>query len=247
MPERNASTAARPAAARLVAAWIASATIAGLVGCASTPTGPSYLEVARPNYDRAFDEACKVARDFGLVPEIVDRESGTIETQPRLAGSAVEPWAWKAQSGGDIVEGTLAFERRRARFEFVPAGFRAATPESAAPLAGPVTPGSERREAFDRARGAGDLELRVSVSVERQFRPGAQGSAWTRAGGSYWRDASLDIDRNTPRDLSTWTPVARDEKFERLLLAEVEKALAAQAVEAGAAGEASTDPTPISN
>lgn len=239
MPVRQEPRVPRFAAARALAGLVAAAVAAGLVGCASTPAGPEYLEVARPNYDRVFDEACKVARDHGLVPEIVDRESGTIETQPRLAGSAIEPWAWKAQSGADIVEGTLAFERRRARFEFVPAGFRATTPSSSAPLAGPVTPGSERRDAADRARGAGDLELRVSVSVERQFRPGAQGSAWTRAGGSYWRDASLDIDRNTPRDLSTWTPVARDEKFERLLLAEIEKALAtvASAASVPTAGE----------
>lgn len=197
------------------------------------------MQVPRSEYQRAFDAACLVAREHGLTPETVDRQTGTIETQPRLAGSYVEPWAWQAQSAEDTLEGTLGFERRRARFEFVPIGFRASTPPAAAPLAGPVLPGSERGDPADLHRAPGDLELRVSVSVERQFRPGAQGSAWTRSGGSFWRDTSLDVDRDTPRDLSTWTPVARDESLERILLAEVERAMARGAAPAAIADSAS--------
>ena len=62
------------------------------------------------------------------------------------------------------------------------------------------------------------------MSVERQFRAGYQGPAYTRALGSYWRDASAE---GKPSGDPTWTPIARDERLERLLLARVAETLAA--------------------
>jgi hypothetical protein len=138
----------------------------------------------------------------------------------------IEPWAWGEMTADDVVEGTFGFERRRARFEFVPAGFRPTAPEGTAPLAGPILPGSERGQGSDVARATGELEVRVSVSVERQFRPGYQGGAYTRALGSYSRDTTMKDDPTTPRDRSTWTAVARDERMERTLIDRLAKRLA---------------------
>lgn len=220
----------------------------GLASCASDPGGPSFLSVSGDRYAQAFEAACDAARAEGLVPEVVDRRAGTIETAPRLGGSLVEPWTWGEGTAGDILEGTFGFERRRARFEFVPAGFRPtgvttsgeSGGASSAPLVGPVLPGSERGVGSDiEAYAAGEadagaqpsldekgaLEVRVAVSVERQFRPGYQGSTYTRALGSFWRDTTAEDDGSLPRDRSLWTPVARDERLERALLERVRRSL----------------------
>jgi hypothetical protein len=216
----------RPARRRVTSAIATIAAVLSAIGCASSPTGPAYLTLPQAQYERAFDAACAAARDEGFVPEVVDRRAGAIESQPKPAGSAIEPWTWAEMTTSDVIEGTFGFERRRARFEFVPAGFRPAAPEGTAPLAGPILPGSERGSGADVTRGAGELEVRVSVSVERQFRPGYQGSAYTRALGSYSRDVTMKDDPRTPRDRSTWTAVARDERMERALIERLSKRLA---------------------
>jgi len=201
-------------------------------GCAVSAEGPSFVAIPRTQYQKAFDAACEVARSEGLVPEMADRQAGAVSTGPLHAGSLIEPWAWPDLTASDVVEGTFGFERRRAYFEFVPTGFKPMAPQGTAPLAGPVLPGSERGTGTDLSRGDGSadgpLELRVTVSVERQFREGYQGPAYTRALGSYWRDAiqpsaSQGADRDSPD--GTWTPIARDERFERLLLARIAEKL----------------------
>lgn len=243
---RSVSRLSGPVRRRAAGVCAAILAVLPVVGCASSPTGPSYLSVPHAQYERAFDAACAAARDEGFVPEVVDRNAGAIESAPKFAGSAIEPWTWGEMTAGDVVEGTFGFERRRARFEFVPAGFRPAAPEGTAPLAGPILPGSERGKRSDLTRAEGELEVgalevralevRVSVSVERQFRPGYQGGAYTRALGSYSRDTTTKDDPTTPRDRSTWTAVARDERMERALIERMSKRLAeAAATPAGAA------------
>jgi hypothetical protein len=241
-PNKPAAQAFRPCAAVLALIVI------GVSGCASESTQESYLTVPRSEYERYFLAASEVARDEGLAPELSDRASGTIETEPRLAGSVVEPWAWKDLTFTEVVEGTFGFERRRARFEFVPSGFRPTAPEGSAPLAGPVLPGSERGSGADLARAtadSSDLELRVSVSVERQFQPGHQGPAYTRSMGSYSRDVTLDkplAASGAPRDRSTWTPIARDERLERLLLEKVRERTSAAVGDPNEANAKATKP-----
>ena len=217
-----------PNAVRIVPAWSTRAILAILavssaVGCASDATGPTFLTVPHAQYEQVFDAACETVRAEGFVPEVADRNAGAIETEPRFAGSLIEPWTWGEMKAGEVVEGTFGFERRRVRVEFVPAGFRPAGPEGTAPLAGPILPGSERGPGADVTRAAEDLEVRVSVSVERQFRPGYQGSPYTRALGSYSTDVAIEDDPETPRDRSTWTAVGRDERLERLLIERLSK------------------------
>lgn len=248
---RDRTSAPRVARAlRAGCAALAASCALGLVSCASDPGGPAVLDIPGERYREAFAAASDAARAEGLVPEVVDRRAGIIETAPRFGGSLVEPWTWGEGTPDDILSGTFGFERRRARFEFVPAGFRASGVESGlqstAPLVGPVLPGSERGvgsniEAYaagaanDASAGSaeqavdakGALELRVAVSVERQFRPGYQGSTYTRAPGGFWRDTTLEDDGSLPRDRSLWTPVARDERLERALLERVRVALEA--------------------
>lgn len=185
-------------------------------GCASAPQGAAFVTVPADRYQSAFEAACAFARDEGFVPEVTDLEIGAIESLPRYAGSALEPWAWTDMTGADVASGTIGFERRRLRVEFVAAGFRPVASNADAPLAGPVLPGSERPVGGGPAMAEGALEIRLSVSVERRFQPGYQGSAYTRALGSTWRDTT-ERDGDAPRDRSIWTPVARDERLERVL------------------------------
>ena len=195
-----------------------SAVSVSLCGCASDPTGPTFLVVPHDQYVAAFDAAAEAARQEGLVPEIADRQSGLIGTAARTAGSVLEPWDWRDLTASEVVSGTFAFERRRAHFEFVPAGFHPIAPEGTAPLVGPALPGSERDVGESVTAVAGNLELRVSVSIERQFRPGFQSSPYTRSRLSYSTDVTNKDDASTLRDRSSWTPVARDERLERILI-----------------------------
>jgi hypothetical protein len=216
---------------RLGLLTVAAGVVAFLGGCATEPKGPDFLPVAHAQYERVFDAACEVARSEGLVPEITDRRAGSIETQPRAAGSLLEPWAWQDLTASEVVEGTFGFERRRARFEFVPAGFRPTPPEGTSPLAGPILPGSSRGAGADVMQPQGDLELRVSVSVERQFRPGYQGPAYTRSLGTFANDVTVRDDPRALRDRSSWTPISRDERLERILLERIAARLATPAAE----------------
>ncbi len=203
-----------------------------LSGCASPQPGASYMTVERSDYPRAFDAASEAARAEGLVPELSDRETGRLSTAAREAGSLIEPWTWGDLTASDLVSGTLGFERRRAHFEFIPVGFRPTAAGSDAPLSGPVLPGSERAVGMNLADGSGEdegaLELRVTVSIERRFRPGYQGNPYTRALGSFSRDEMVTEDEAlAARDRSVWTPVARDERLERVLIARIADRLAA--------------------
>jgi hypothetical protein len=212
--------------------------IAACAGCASDPAetaggATSYIVVPQSRYAEAFDAACAAAREERLMPEVADRQSGTISTTPRPAGSVAEPWTWHELTASELVEGTLAFERRRAHFEFVPTGFRPAGVDAAAPLPGPSLPGAPRGESTTLSTNGGELELRVSVAVERQFRPGQQGSPYTRSMSSFWLDvtdasASDDSGDQPLQDRSTWTPIARDERLERVLIARISEILSAR-------------------
>ena len=219
----------RPVLARSARAVPAILAVSSAIGCASDATGPTFLTVPHAQYEQVFDAACEAVRAEGFVPEVADRNAGAIETEPRFAGSLIEPWAWSDMKADEVVEGTFGFERRRVRVEFVPSGFRPAGPEGTAPLAGPILPGSQRGSGADVTRTAEDLEVRVSVSVERQFRPGYQGSPYTRALGSYSTDVTIKDDPETPRDRSTWTAVGRDERLERLLIERLSKRIASAA------------------
>ncbi|MFZ9882186.1 MAG: hypothetical protein ACO3QC_12385 [Phycisphaerales bacterium] len=220
-------TASPPALLGVIAAI---AGIAASTGCATSRPSQAapYIVVSKGAYPAAVDAACAAARAAGFVPVLVDRGAGTIETEPKAGGSMVEPWTWNDHTVDEVVEGTLAFERRRVRFEFVPVGFEPVASNADAPLAGPVLPGSGRGSGAAIDRVDGDLELRVAVSVERQFQPGLQRNSWTRSVGGVARDVTVPDDGRALRDRSTWTPIARDERLEQLLLARVREQLAAE-------------------
>ncbi|MFO0827881.1 MAG: hypothetical protein U0572_06990 [Phycisphaerales bacterium] len=188
----------------------------------SVSQAPSVLALTRAQYEQAFDAAVELASDEGLPTELRDRDGGVIETRPNVAGSVLEPWDWHQGLEG-AVESTITFQRRRARFEFVPAGFRPTAIPEDAPLEGRRTPGSvpsDANGAVDMRTYDGPIELRVWVFLERAFVPGLQRSPWTFTQTSVSTDALKErsTDDRTTRNRSIWTPVQRDEQMEREIL-----------------------------
>ncbi|MEE9129068.1 MAG: hypothetical protein V3T84_03550 [Phycisphaerales bacterium] len=200
-----------------LAGWL----ICGMVSGCATSQGPAFLTIQAEAYADAFDAAVEAAAVVGLTPIVRDRRSGVIETEPSIAGSVLEPWRNDNASFAQAIENTITFQRRRARFEFTPGGFRPREAAEAS-LTGPDLFATQDAE-VDMTRHPGPLELRVWVYVERAYSPGLRRSTWTRAKTTRSRIVPTQDDEALPRRY--WTPVRRDEAYERRLLAAVERAL----------------------
>lgn len=200
---------------------------AALAGC--TPAaGPPVLSFPPEDYARAFDAALEAAREVGLQPVVVDRELGVIETGARTAGSALEPWRLDNDGLADTFAHTVNFERRRARFEFVPASFSMPAPAPEAPSLGPAIPGSDRAEArFDLLRTREPIEMRAWVYVDRGFRPNQRIGRWSLSETSYAQDPATRQESGDPstRIDTEWTPVGRDVPYEGRIMGRIRELL----------------------
>jgi hypothetical protein len=198
-----------------------------LSACASS-RGPEQLGIDPADYHDAFDAAMEASRIYGMPPLLRDRRQGVIETEPSLATSILEPWGDDNATLSQAVQNTRGFQRRRARFEFAPADESSVDawtpPANMGPdLLGVETPGLDL-SAYD-----GELELRVHVYVERAYSLGIRRSTWARRDTTRaWIDAPHS-NGAIPKDF--WTPVSRDEMFERRLLAAVDRSLQERAAE----------------
>jgi len=190
------------------------AILALLVGGCATAEPIHAISIESDSYHDAFDEAVSVARDNGLAASVRDRRRGVIEAGPDIAPSLLEPWR-PTESMGRRVEQTIAFERRRARFEFAP--IAEAVPEADDGLQGPDVLGIEQ-PGVDRTVHRGPLRLKVRVYVEQSHVPGVRAGTWARGR----LPASQVIDPETGQPLPQfWTPVSRDKAFEQRLLGQI--------------------------
>jgi hypothetical protein len=211
-----------------IAAWITGSMVAGawisaISGCAATPPPLDVLQVSSERYDEAFDEALEVARRHGMAASVRDRRRGVIETEPAIAGSVLEPWKRNTSFDASI-ENTLAFQRRRARFEFSPAGESDDDSPTPPRLDGPDLLAVEHPQR-DLLPHTGDLELRVWVYIERNYEPGLRRSTWTRGQTTQAILVPPDPD-DPPLPREYWLPVSRDSAYERILLEQVGRSLA---------------------
>lgn len=227
-------------AARLVALL---ALVVVVTGCAGT-RGPAVVAITGQEYDVAFDASIDVVRKVGMPAELIDRRTGILETEYRVAGTVLEPWRRDSTTLAGSIESTINHERRKARIEFVPVRF-AGDPGANEPLAGPDLAG-ERFDVLDLTTYEGRIELRAWVQLERSTVVGRRRGEWSR------RSVTMTIhpDAGLGPSQTFWTPVARDEALERALLREIERAIARRAAEAdespeGEAGEASESPDPV--
>ena len=220
--------------------WCDSAVAAAMValalpGCmgALTSDGPSQVEIAHEQYTEAFDAAAKATREMGYEIELVDRSNGIIESKPRHAGGAFEPWRIDNSGPTDAAANTVAHRRRKIRIEFTPVGFTLDAGEPDPVLRGPAIPGSSfARNRFDLTTSTGPIEMKVWVFVERSFQEGAKPSPYSGTLASRWTNPisskPSDASDASIRDPSVWTPVGRDEAYERTLGGRIEGALCPQ-------------------
>jgi len=189
------------AAMRLKSLLLPFLLIASPGGCAKAP-GPDLLRIDAGSYHDAFDAAMEASRINGLPLALRDRRGGVIETEPAFAASILEPWRDDNDTLGESLENSIAFQRRRARFEFAPAG---TAPPSAAPTADPTTDpdllGIETRD-LDLTAYDGDLELRVLVIVERAHAMGVRRSTWSRSSAACWQPWIKPSGTGPPSDRS---------------------------------------------
>jgi hypothetical protein len=190
-----------------------------LTGCTAPPDGPEALNLDPDKYRAAFDAALVVANDHGLAASFRDRRGGIIETLPDQAATLLEPWRQHGASSGQVMENTIENQRRRARFEFVAVDTPAA---SATP---PKPELLSDHEPVDLTTYDGPITMRVTVFVERHHRPHLRRSTWTRRKLTATDVVPSNVE---PQGLPNtyWVTVARDEAFERRLLAAVETTLA---------------------
>lgn len=190
-------------------------------GCASSE-GPEFLTINAATYHHTFDTAVEAARNAGFTPSVKDRRSGIIETDSTMSGSLVDPWQGGISSWDQAVENTISYQRRRARFEFVPVGFKPAIHNDDSAVE-PDLFDPDQRE-LDLTRTTGRIELRVWVYVERAHAPGRRRSTWTRSRSTRMKIIPSN-ENQAPVPSQYWTPVQRDQAFERRLLAAINDAL----------------------
>lgn len=213
-----------------------------LAACAAEPVAP-VLAMTHADYGRVFDAALEAAREQGLEPVVVDRELGVIETQPRTAGSVVEPWRTDNAGFDDMLAHSVNFERRRARFEFVPDTFAMEPPRMDTRSDGPPVAGSDRAQGrFDLLHHDGSIEMRTWVYVDRGFVANRRIGHWTLGEATVATDPTK---AQAPEDQSTrtpteWTPIGRDVPYEQRLMRRIRELLA----EPAAAPDAISHPLP---
>ena len=199
-------------------------------GCGAHQARPATLSLEPGGYEDCFNAVILVARDNGMPAILRDRAGGVVETAPRLSGSLFEPWRLDNDSFGETLENTVSLQRRRARFEFVPADFVAPSAGDPSTLEGAPLPGSTGDDLLDVRSYPGPLEVRVWVYVERAFTPGVRSGTWTRSQTTFSRDTLTpvrDSDDETVVDFSKWTPVRRDPAYEQRLLEALSRRIAA--------------------
>lgn len=191
------------------------------------------LSVPPNEYQSMFDAAVDTAREHGMPPLVRDRRGGIIETSPAIAGSLFEPWRGDNAGLGQTIENTVAFQRRRARFEFVQISGLSKTQVE-----------ESGGDAIDLTKTSPPLQLQVSVFVERANSPGIRRGTWSRSQTTR-NDFVGDLERRSRRDRKEedfwgdgegaedlrhepdvrgrqqalfWTPIYRDSAYEQLLL-----------------------------
>lgn len=190
-----------------------------VTGCRTNEV-PSVVVLDRSEYARSFDAAVETLRDAGMTTAVRDREGGLIETEPRRAGTLLEPWRGDNAGLGQAAENTIATHRRRVRFEFVSTEFAPSEPSADEVLRGPDIDSAQGRAATPLTAPGAPIEMRIWVDLEQSFTPNVRRFLWTRELTTQAFEVNVPIDPREGVEVeSLWTPVGRDEAYERRLMA----------------------------
>ncbi len=177
------------------------AALLSLLGCAPSITAVE-LEVAPEDYDAAFAAAVEAMRDNRLTLDRVDQRLGVITSEPKTAGSILEPWRVDNSHFAQRFESTLHSQRRVVRIEFVDPAVTPADPDT--------------YTYFEPASATRPLRLRVTCDIEREQRPGARPEPAAVRRSTTTTDPLLK-QRGIPNRY--WYAIDRDPYFEQRLMA----------------------------
>lgn len=186
-----------------------------LAGCASSD-GPTTFDVASGQYTRAFNTARETIRDEFFSIDRVDFEAGVISTFPKESAGLATPWDSEQSSLKQEWEDLAADQRRTIRV------------------------------VFEREPGSSEPTLgRVTVVVDRRYRPGIRVPAKSVRSASLTQDPAL-----AQRAMWPAYDVAIEE--DRALAARLAGAIAKRLAEPEVALEAPTEgapsePTPVTS
>jgi len=195
-----------------------------IMASCSTSKGPDVILLDSSTYNFAFTTALQVAKTQGLQPVLLNRRSGTISTDPAIAGSIVEPWKPRASSPIQALENTLSYQRRTARFEFTAVHDTMNPSLENEELRGPDLLAPTET---DLTQYVGPMELRVWVYVDRNYREGVRRNTTSLLSES----VSITLPSEEPWEQvpgNFWAPVSRDVGQERALLGEIETLIQSQ-------------------
>ncbi len=104
------------------------------VGCAAPVAQiDNPIPVHADEYDRVFDAAVEVLRDYRFVIARQDRRFGIITTQPLTAASFLEPWHADSLTTNQRAENTFNHQRRTVTVRIQPNTAAATTPSAIEP------------------------------------------------------------------------------------------------------------------
>lgn len=154
-----------------------------LSGCATIPASPD-VGIPAGQYAAAFQAAKDAVRDYQFELDRVDAEGGVITTHTRGSSGLATPWLPHTDSGGGAWRGLVQRERRRVEVVFWPAGAEPACDGTSGAHSSAVA----LRPPLD--QGAA-MTARVSVFVERVYRPGRRVDATSVRLSSFASDPEL--------------------------------------------------------
>lgn len=191
------------------------------IGCTSR-NQISDLRLDSDEYNQVFDSTKDALRSAGYVLDRVDRRFGIITSQPRSAGSILEPWRDITATPAQALDASFNYEHRILRISFIPASGTTPTPRSHPDTPAPIAQIEPQPQTTttDITSYKGTLRIDVQAIIERAHHPGRRIETTSLRKSSYTIDPSL-AQRGIPAKF--WEVVARDPYQEQDIMKRIVK------------------------
>jgi len=191
------------------------------IGCTSR-NQIADLRLDSADYDQVFDTTKDALRSAGYLLDRVDRRFGIITSQPRDAGSVLEPWRDITATPAQALDASFNYEHRILRINFIPASGTTRTPPTQADTPAPIAQIEPQPQTTttDITSYEGTLRIDVQAIIERAHHPGRRIETTSLRKSSYTIDPSL-AKRGIPAKF--WEVIARDPYQEQDIMKRIVK------------------------